>query len=235
MTGELLDFTGDRAKTFEVFIQLGAILAATLLYWKRLVGFLDVRTWTKPGQLNMVHIFLGILPAGLIGVVAHDFIKEYLFSPYTVLYALIVGALLMIFAEKKQAQVVTDNMDALTYKQALGIGLFQVLALWSGFSRSGSTISGGMLMGVSKKAAADFSFLMAIPLMVGATGLDLVKSLDHLSMDDFGLFATGFVISLIVALVSMMTFLKVLNKVRWSYFAYYRFVVAAAFWYFILS
>lgn len=235
MTGELLNFTGERAKTFEIFIQLGAILAATILYWKRLVGFLDLRTWTKTGQLNMIHVFAGMLPAGLLGLVIHSAIKKYLFSPYTVLIGLVAGALLMIYAEKRQNRVVTDNMDHLTYKQALSIGLFQCLALWPGFSRSGSTISGGMLIGVSKKAAADFSFLIAIPLMFAATGLDLYKSLDHLSMDDLVLFSTGFITSLIVALISMLTFLKILNKVKWSAFAYYRFVVAGLFWFFVLT
>jgi undecaprenyl-diphosphatase len=239
LTGELLDFKGPKAETFEIVIQLGAILAVLILYRQKVLSLfgLGKKTQTNGKKgLNLLHVFLGIAPALLGGYLVHGFIKEHLFSATTVLLSLVVGGLFMIFAERyqKSRTITANDLDDLSYKQAFSIGLFQLLSLWPGFSRSGSTIAGGLLVGASHKVAADFSFIMAIPIMFAASGYDLLKSYQNLSMDDFGFFAAGFVTAFVVAWLAIVTFLKLLNKVKLTPFAYYRFVVAALFWFFIM-
>jgi undecaprenyl-diphosphatase len=242
LTGQLLNFTGDKADTFEIVIQLGAILAVLIVYWQRVLSLFglakdrpETRTTRVRGRkLNLIHIFLGIAPAMGLGFVLHGFIKSHLFSAYTVLWSLVFGAILMIVAEKVRRPVTATNLDELTYRQAFSIGLFQCLSLWPGFSRSGSTIAGGLLVGASHKASADFSFLMAIPIMVLASAYDMLKSYKSLSIDDIGFFAVGFVVAFVVAYLAVVYFLKLLEKVKLTPFAYYRLLLAAAFWFFVL-
>ncbi|MFC4775244.1 undecaprenyl-diphosphate phosphatase [Paenibacillus sp. GCM10023252] len=233
LMAELLDFHGDRAKTFEVVIQLGAVLAVLVLYWKRFLSLL--RFDLKPGSgLNAVHIAVAMVPAALIGFVFRDFIKDYLFSWTTVLVGLVAGGILMIVADKVKRKVTAEELDDITYKQAFIIGLFQILALWPGFSRSGSTISGGMLFGTSQKAAAEFTFLVSVPIMLGASGVDLIKSRDFLTAADLPLFLIGLVTSFIVGMIAIVTFLNLLKKLSLSWFAYYRFIIAALFFIFVI-
>lgn len=230
LVGDLIGFTGEKAKTFEIFIQLGSILAVVVLYFKRflsLFGLAKIEGEKHP--LNLLHLIIAALPAIVLGLLLHDFIKEYLFSPATVLIGLVAGGLLLIYADRKHRQTASDSLDRITYKQAFQIGLFQCLSLWPGFSRSGSTISGGILIGAGYKAAAEFSFILAVPMMIGATGLDLIKSLDQLSASDIPLFLTGFVTAFIVAMLAIKYFLKLLQKVRLTPFAIYRFVLSALF------
>lgn len=236
LVGSLLGFTGEKAKTFEIIIQLGSILAVAVLYRERYFSLFQKKKTGNAPRLNLIHIMLGIIPAMAAGYLLHGIIKTYLFSPKTVLIGLIVGGVFMIFAERKSKsiQASAKNLDQLSYKQALGIGLFQCLAVYPGFSRSGSTISGGLLVGANYKTSAEFAFLIAVPMMVAASGYDLLKSYQYLSWDDLGLFITGFVTAFIVALFAVVTFLKILQKVKLSTFAYYRFVVAFLYWWFIL-
>jgi len=126
-------------------------------------------------------------------------------------------------------------MDNISYKQAFGIGLFQCLALWPGFSRSGSTIAGGMLLGTSQKAAADFTFLVSVPIMFAASALDLYKSRELLVAEDIGFFLTGLAASFIVGLIAVVTFLKLIKRLRLSWFAYYRFAIAILFFFFVIK
>jgi len=228
LTAYLLDFTGERAKTFEIVVQLGAVLAVVVFYRKR---FLDM---VKPGvhrnsSINLLHIAIAMAPAILIGLIFHRFIKTYLFGPSTVLIGLVAGGILMIAAEKLHRKVTAENVDDITYKQAFGIGCFQCLALWPGFSRSGSTISGGMLIGTSQKAAAEFTFIVSVPMMFAATGLDLYKSRAVLSFEDLGIFVVGLAVSFIVATIAIVTFLNLIKKLKLSWFAYYRFALALVF------
>lgn len=223
LTGELLHFTSEKAKTFEVIIQLGAILAVVVLYWKRLLSIFKF----KKSELNLIHIILAMIPAVVLGLLLHNFIKEYLFSYKTVVWALVLGGIFMIFAEKKKANVTADTLDKITYKQAFGIGLFQCLALFPGFSRSGATIAGGILLGVNHKASAEFTFLVAVPMMVAASGLDLLDSYHSLSTNDTGIFLIGFITSFVVAMIAIVSFLKLLSKVKLTPFAIYRFIAAA--------
>ncbi|MGD8190576.1 undecaprenyl-diphosphate phosphatase [Brevibacillus ginsengisoli] len=234
LAGELMKFEGPKAETFEIIIQLGAILAVVILYWNRIMSLLSFKK-SSSSNLNLKHIIVAILPAMILGLLLHKVIKNYLFSPYTVLIGLVVGGLFMIYAEKRHVPVQTDTIDDLSYKQAFSIGLFQCLALWPGFSRSGATIAGGLLVGTNHKTAANFSFLIAIPMMIAASGYDLLKSYKLLSMDDLVFFLIGFFVSFIVALLAVVTFLKLLEKLKLSAFAYYRFIVAILFWLFILK
>ncbi|MEK8128085.1 undecaprenyl-diphosphate phosphatase [Paenibacillus filicis] len=233
LTGHLLGFTGEKAKTFEIVVQLGAVLAVLVLYWRRFIGFLNFKeslNFRSRGKVNLFHMALAMVPAVVVGLAIHSWVKEHLFGPATVLISLVVGGILIIIADKSRIRITAENMDDISYKQAFGIGLFQCLALWPGFSRSGSTISGGMLLGASQKAAAEFTFLVSVPVMFGATGLDLYKSRDLLSMDDLGIFIAGLVVSFVVAMVAVVTFLNVIKRLSLSWFAYYRFVLAAVFY-----
>ncbi|EKM0372438.1 undecaprenyl-diphosphate phosphatase [Cronobacter turicensis] len=234
IVGHLLGFEGDTAKTFEVVIQLGSILAVVVMFWRRLFGLIGIHFGHPPheglgkGRLSLIHILLGMVPAVVLGLVFHDFIKS-LFNPINVTYALVVGGVLLIIAEVfKPKEPKAPGLDDMTYRQAFFIGCFQCLALWPGFSRSGATISGGMLVGVSRYAASEFSFLLAVPMMMGATALDLYKSMGFLTMADLPMFAVGFVTAFVVALVAIKTFLHIIKRISFIPFAIYRFIVAAA-------
>ena len=161
-----------------------------------------------------------MIPAVVLGLLFHDTIKS-LFNPINVMYALVVGGLLLIAAEcLKPKEPRAPGLDDMTYRQAL--------ALWPGFSRSGATISGGMLMGVSRYAASEFSFLLAVPMMMGATALDLYKSWGFLTSGDIPMFAVGFITAFVVALIAIKTFLQLIKRISFIPFAIYRFIVAAA-------
>jgi len=226
LTAHLLGFDGERAKTFEVVIQFGAVLAVLVLYFKT---FLRILTFKLGQGINFIHIVLAMLPAGVIGVAAHSLIKQYLFGPQTVLIGLVLGGVLMIIADRSKRAVTAEDLDDITYKQAFLIGCFQILALWPGFSRSGSTISGGRLVGTSQKAAAEFTFIVSVPIMGGASLLDLIENRAGLTGQDLPLFLIGFCAAFIVGMLAVVTFVNLMKKLKLSWFAYYRFVLAAIF------
>ena len=204
------------------------------MFWRRLFGLIGIHFGRLPqregegkGRLTLIHILLGMIPAVVLGLVFHDTIKS-LFNPINVMYALVVGGFLLIAAEVLKPKPACGRLDDMTYRQAFMIGCFQCLALWPGFSRSGATISGGMLMGVSRYAASEFSFLLAVPMMMGATALDLYKSIGFLTVGDIPMFAVGFITAFIVALIAIKTFLQLIKRISFIPFAIYRFIVAAA-------
>jgi len=238
LVAELLGFTGDKAKVFEVVIQLGAILAVASLFFTRLLGMIGIgkeKSLPGSGRLNLVHLIIACVPAVVLGLTVYSRIKADLWSSTTVLIGLVAGGLFMIFAELIKRPVTTTDVDKITYRQAFWVGIAQCLALWPGFSRAGSTIAGGLLAGVNHKAAADFSFLIAVPMMVSASGYDLYKNRDLLEMGDMGWFAVGFVVSYFVALLAVRTFVGLLKKVKLTPFAIYRFVLAAVFYFFLMA
>ncbi|PWC15842.1 undecaprenyl-diphosphatase [Brenneria roseae subsp. americana] len=234
IVGHWLGFADEKAKTFEVIIQLGSILAVVVVFWRRLFGLIGIHFGQVPhegqtsGRLKLTHILLAMIPAVVLGLVFHEVIKS-LFTPQNVMYALVVGGFLLLAAEwLKPKQPRSVGLDDITHRQAFMIGCFQCLALWPGFSRSGATISGGMLMGVSRYAASEFSFILAVPMMMGATVLDFYKSWHFLSLADLPMFAVGFVTAFVVALIAIKTFLQIIKRISFVPFAIYRFIVAAA-------
>ncbi|MEK4976263.1 undecaprenyl-diphosphate phosphatase [Bacillus sp. FSL K6-6540] len=238
LAGNLLSFEGDAAITFKIVIQLGAVMAVLILYWKRYleIGANLIRMdFSQSKGLNVIHMILAMLPALILYLLFKDTIKSQLFGPTPVLIGLVAGGLLMIIAARSKRTATADTMDGINYKQAFGIGLFQCLALWPGFSRSGSTISGGLLLGTSQKAAADFTFLISVPVMFGASLLDLYDSRDLLNSDDFFLMIIGFTTSFLVAMIAVATFIKLIKRLRLEWFALYRFVLAALFYLIVIQ
>ena len=235
LVGSMLGFEGEKASVFEVFIQLGAILSVVFLYRDKFLRLVKPKKLSIYGNgLSVQHILAGIVPVMGIGYLLHKHIKA-LFSPGVVIIGLVVGAIFMLAAEKIAKRPVVTNVDNITLKQAFFIGLFQILALWPGFSRSGSTISGGLILGISRKAAADFSFIIAVPLMAVACLYDLLKVWDKLNMADIQMFAIGFGVAFVMAYISIVWFIGFLNKSTLASFAYYRFVLAIASYYYFFK
>jgi undecaprenyl-diphosphatase len=229
------------ANTFKVVIQLGSILAVLVVFRNRFIDLLGLSRWMPKAKgeaarqsgprLKLMQVIVGLIPAGILGVLFEDFIDEHLFSTATVLIGLVIGALLMIAADRfapKRASV--DTVDQITYKQALGIGLFQCLSIWPGFSRSGSTISGGVLLGLSHRAAADFTFIMAVPIMAGASLISLMKNLEYFTIDALPFFIVGFISAFVFALLAIRFFLKLIDRIKLVPFAVYRILLALVIW-----
>ncbi|MFC0211712.1 undecaprenyl-diphosphate phosphatase [Paenibacillus chartarius] len=237
LVGELLNFEGDAATTFKIVIQLGAVMAVFVLYFRRYIDILlDLLKFNfRAKKLNAIHMVLAMIPALVAYLIFKKLIKGVLFeSPTLVLVGLVIGGILMIVAARAKRRVTAEETDDITYKQAFGIGLFQCLALWPGFSRSGSTISGGLLLGTSQKAAADFTFIISVPVMLGATALDMYDSREYLTSDALVLFLIGFIAAFVVAMIAVVTFLNLIKRLRLEWFALYRFVIAALFYIFVL-
>ncbi|MFD0589162.1 undecaprenyl-diphosphate phosphatase [Paenibacillus sp. GCM10027627] len=238
LAGDLLNFEGEAAKTFKIVIQLGAVMAVLILYWKRYMSILKDMlkfNFSAKKKLNATHMFLAMIPALVVYLLLKDFIKGTLFGTLPVLISLVLGGILLIVASRVKRTVTAEETDDITYKQAFGIGLFQCLALWPGFSRSGATISGGLLLGTSQKAAADFTFIISVPVMLGATILDLYDARDYLTSDDLVLFLIGFVTAFIVAMIAVVTFLNLIKRLRLEWFAVYRFVLAAVIYFIVFK
>ncbi|MEK3716344.1 undecaprenyl-diphosphate phosphatase [Paenibacillus sp. FSL H8-0122] len=230
------------ANSFKVVIQLGSILAVVIIFRNRFIDLLGLRKLSRQdlavvpegqrqapveGRLKLTHILVGLLPAGIFGFLLEDYIDEHLFSTFTVLIGLVVGALFMICADRfAPANARTESVDQITYRQALSVGLIQCISLWPGFSRSGSTISGGVLLGMSHRAAADFTFIMAVPIMAGASLISLLKNWQYFTLDALPFFIAGFISAFVFALVSMRFFLKLINRIKLLPFAIYRIVLA---------
>lgn len=221
------------ANTFKVVIQLGSILAVVVTFYQRFIDLLGLgrimnKVSTQGGsRLKLTHVIVGLIPAGVLGVLFEDYIDEYLFSTETVLIGLVIGAVFMIIADRfgpKQPNI--ETVDQITYKQALTIGLIQCFSLWPGFSRSGSTISGGVLLGLSHRAAADFTFIMAVPIMAGASFLSLLKNWEYITAEALPFYIAGFISAFVFALISIRFFLRLINKIKLVPFAIYRIVLA---------
>ncbi|QHT60104.1 undecaprenyl-diphosphate phosphatase [Paenibacillus lycopersici] len=253
LTNKLLGIASDDQAivTFEIIIQLAAILAMAIVYRQRIADLFGLSRkpvslgTIAPGgrassrkKLNLIHVALGIVPAMLLAYVLRDVIKGEGFNQAPVLFSLVVGGIYMIVAERLnnsgRIPVTAETMDDISYRQAFSIGLLQCLSLWPGFSRSGSTIAGGMLTGTSYRAAADFSFLMAIPIMVVASGYEMLDSYKYITGDNLSFFIVGFIVSFVVAWLVIVLFLKFIQKVKLTHFAIYRFILAALFWVFVM-
>jgi undecaprenyl-diphosphatase len=237
IAGHLLGFTGDAASSFEVVIQLGAILSVVLLYWRRFLALIPGRHQafatgsSLDGWSGLRRIGIATIPALVVGYLARHAIKEQLFNPEAVTLALAIGGVAILLAEWYVAPRSGDTLDRITLGQAFGVGLFQVLALWPGTSRAAATIVGGMLLGLDRKSAAEFSFLIAVPIMFAATGYEMIKIRNQLAFQDSLQLAVGFAVSFVVALIAVKGFVGFLHRGRLTPFAWYRIMVAPIFYF----
>ena len=219
LVGHLVGFVGQKAASFEVAIQLGAILAVVFLYWRRFIELIPIRSTVRPdstlnGWSGIWRIALATIPALIVGFFARHTIKEQLFTPLAVTWALGIGGVAILLAERFVSRRRSNALETLTLTQAFGVGLFQVLSLWPGTSRAAATIVGGMLVGLERKGAAEFSFLIAVPIMFIATGYELVKMRSLFAAQDLVQFGVGFVVSFLVALVAVKAFVSFLRSLE---------------------
>jgi len=237
LTSDLLGlFQTDFLKSFEIIIQLGAIAAVIFLYWR---SFLKIAVWRK--------LLVAFLPTGIIGFFLYKIIKQYLVGNETVvLWALILGGLALIIFEKsstrggsalgghKEQEMAAGDIGEISYKQALSIGVCQSLAVVPGLSRSAATIVGGLILGLKRKTIVEFSFLLAVPTMLAASGWDLLKSAGDFEIGDFKILAVGFIVSFLTALVAVKWLLNFVQKRNFIYFGVYRILAGLVFWFFII-
>jgi undecaprenyl-diphosphatase len=241
-TGHLIlvsDFLGlndEKGKVFDIVIQLGAILAVCWEYRARFARAFSGLAADRVQQRFAANLFVAFLPAAIVGLAFQSKIKEYLFNPVSVAVALIVGAVAIFVIERwyeRHGAPRVNAVDDMTWGDALKVGLAQCLALIPGTSRSGATIMGAMLFGLSRQAATQFSFFLAVPIMFAASGYQVVKYRALLSMDDLGVFAVGFVVSFVAALVAVKALIRYVAHHDFRAFAWYRIVLGAAvLWYF---
>jgi undecaprenyl-diphosphatase len=209
------------AKTFEIVIQLGAIMAVLLIYFKRF--FVGITIYLKLG--------VAFLPTGIIGFLAYKTIKLYLFNPYTVSISLIVGGVVLILLDKwtEQKESEYKQVEDISYVGALKIGLIQCVSMVPGVSRAAATIFGGVFSGFDRKQAAEFSFLLAIPTMFAASGYDLLKEKENIHSEDLSLMLVGGFVAFIVAIFAIKGFIAFLNKYGFKHFGYYRIILGVLF------
>jgi undecaprenyl-diphosphatase len=222
VVSDWLGLVDERAKTFDIFIQLGAVLAIVWLYRARLWRTVTAARHDVSSRLFVSNLLIAFLPAAVIGLLAHDWIKDRLFNSTVVAVALVAGGVLILLIERFAPAPRIDDISGVPIRTALGIGLAQVLSLIPGVSRSGATIMGGYSLGLSRIAATEFSFFLAIPVMVAATLYDLTKSWSVLTPPDIPLFAVGFIVSFVSAVVVVKAFLSYVSGHSFSVFAWYR-------------
>ena len=224
IVGDLLNFNDDKGKIFEIVIQLGAILAVCFEFRKRLFNTLTHMKNDASAQGFVLNLLIAFLPAALLGLVFHGFIKQNLFSPITVAIALILGGFAILYIEKYTSHSATNKIEAITKQQALKIGLAQALALVPGVSRAGATILGGMVFGLTRQTATEFSFFLAIPIMFAATGYDLLNSWNLLNAADLPMFTVGFVTAFLSALLVIKVLIRFVANHDFVGFAWYRII-----------
>ena len=218
----------DRAELFEVVIQLGAILAIGVLYRKRLMSSLVATSIDSPAGRLRTNLIIAFLPAAIVGFLFHKLITAYLFSPLTVGLTLLIGGIIIILIEKKtdeSKRMIT--LETMTPIDALIVGLAQVFSLIPGTSRSAATIMGGMLRGIKRPAATEFSFILAFPVMVAASGYEMVKYRHLLTHDMLGIISIGFITSFVVALVVVAWFIRYIQRHEFTGFGVYRIIFGA--------
>lgn len=234
LAGSLLDFGGsvgaDKAKVFDIAIQTGAIFAVILVYLQRLKNTVSGLTSDPTSQRFAMNVIIGFAPAVVMGLLFGKAIKAHLFTPVVVATAFIIGGFIILWAEKMASKVEryrVQTVDDMTPLDALKVGLVQCLALVPGTSRSGATIIGGMMLGLSRQAATEFSFFLAIPTLIGAGAYSLYKERALLSMADLPLFGVGLVFSFLSAWVCVRWLIKYVSSHNFVPFAWYRLAFGA--------
>ncbi|MGY3255415.1 undecaprenyl-diphosphatase [Pseudomonas chlororaphis] len=222
IVADLLNFGGERAMAFNIIIQLGAILAVVWEFRRKILDVVTGLPTQRNAQRFTINLLIAFLPAVVLGVIFADLIHEYLFNPITVATALVVGGLVMLWAERRQHEIHANTVDEISWKDALKVGFAQCLAMIPGTSRSGSTIIGGLLFGLSRKTATEFSFFLAMPTMVGAAVYSGYKYRNLFQPDDLPVFAIGFITSFIFAMIAVRGLLKFIANHSYAAFAWYR-------------
>lgn len=224
IVADLIDFRGERALAFNIIIQLGAIMAVMWEYRRKVFDVVIGLPKQRSAQKFTRNLVVAFFPAVFLGIAFADLIHEYLFNPITVATALVVGGVIMLWAEKRPHHVQAETVDDMHWIHALKVGCAQCLALIPGTSRSGATIIGGLLFGLSRKAATEFSFFLAMPTMVGAAVYSGYKYRDIFQPADLPVFAIGFVTSFIFAMLAVRALLKFIGNHSYAAFAWYRIV-----------
>ena len=225
LAGSLLGFDDAKAKVFDIAIQTGAIFAVILVYWQKIRATLVALPTQRQAQRFVLNVLIGFLPAVVLGLLFGKAIKAHLFTPVVVASTFIIGGFIILWAERRSpAATRIQSVDDMTPLDALKVGLVQCLAMVPGTSRSGSTIIGGMLLGLSRKAATDFSFFLAIPTLIGAGVYSLYKERALLSVADLPMFITGLVFSFLSAWLCVRWLLRYISTHSFVPFAYYRIV-----------
>jgi len=224
LVGDLLDFNDERAMVFTIAIQLGAILAVCWEYRSKIIEVIRGVGSNPAANRFVINLLIAFLPAAIMGLLFIKTIKYYLFHPVPVALALIIGGFLILWAERRKHVIEVEQVDDMDWKHALKVGLAQCLALIPGTSRSGATIIGGLFFGLSRKAATEFSFFLAIPIMFAATFYDVYKHREFLEWDDLGMFAVGFVAAFISALLAVRGLLRFISNHDFTIFAWYRII-----------
>lgn len=224
IVADLIGFGGERALAFNIIIQLGAILAVVWEYRRKILDVVVGLPRQRQAQKFTGNLIVAFLPAVVLGVAFADLIHEYLFNPITVATALVIGGVVMLWAEKREHHIQAETVDDMRWTHALKVGFAQCLALIPGTSRSGSTIIGGLLFGLSRKAATEFSFFLAMPTMIGAAVYSGFKYRDLFQPADLPVFAIGFVTSFIFAMLAVRALLKFIGNHSYAAFAWYRIV-----------
>ena len=223
LAGSLLGFDDAKAKVFDIAIQTGAIFAVVLVYWQKIRSTLVELPTSRQAQKFALNVIIGFLPAVVLALIFGKFIKAHLFTPTVVATTFILGGFVILWAERRPASAMrVMTVDEMTPLDALKVGLVQCLAMIPGTSRSGATIIGGMLMGLSRKAATDFSFFLAIPTLIGAGVYSLYKERALLSAADIPMFAVGLVFSFISAWLCVRWLLRYISTNSFVPFAWYR-------------
>jgi len=229
LVNEFIDFTGSFAKTFDIVIQLGAILSVIVYFWRKLFPFGSSKTPIEKAETWDIwkKTVVGVLPALVLGATLGKHIEEYLFNPVTVALALLIGGIALIFIERRKTQGGITSIAQLSYTIAFLIGLIQCLALIPGTSRSAATIIGAMLLGANRVVAAEFSFFLAIPTLFAASAYSLLKTGFDLNIAQIQLLVIGFIVSFLVAWLVIAGFMKFISKRDFKLFGYYRILLGA--------
>ena len=226
LAGALLGLDDERSKVFDIAIQTGAIFAVIIVYWQKIRSTLVALPTDKQAQQFALNVLIAFIPAVVLGLLFGKAIKSHLFTPVVVATTFIIGGFIILWAEKRQqtnaSAVRVNSVDEMTSMDALKVGLVQCLALVPGTSRSGATIIGGMLLGLSRKAAMDFSFFLAMPTLIGAGVYSLYKERAVLSMADIPMFSVGLLFSFISAWICVRWLLRYISSHSFVPFAYYR-------------
>lgn len=235
IAGDLLDFNDAHASVFKIAIQFGAILAVCNIYRERIVKVVTGLGRDPDANRLTINIICAFLPAMVLGLLFHSTIKGVLFNAVVVASALIIGGIVIIIAERHEKEARVHSMEDMSWKDAVKVGFAQAVAMIPGTSRSGATIIGGMLFGLSRQTATQFSFFLAIPTMFAATVYDLYKNRDLLVADDLAIFAVGFIAAFVAALLTVRALLAFITRHSFVPFAYYRIIfglLVLASWYF---